>query len=51
LVPLFSTQATALQLVSSDDDAGNLIYTYRVEPGVSDKSSVLEILKERGLVE
>ena len=49
LVPLFS-DATPLQLVSSERTNGDLEYTYRVEPGISDKSSVMEILKERGLL-
>ena len=31
-------------------DDGKLAYTYKVIPGVSDKSSVMEILKERGLL-
>ena len=49
LVPLFS-DAVPLQLVSSERESGDLDYTYRVEPGISDKSSVMEILKERGLL-
>jgi hypothetical protein len=50
LVPVFSKQATPLQLVSTEDEKGDLSYTYKVEAGVSDKSSVMEILKERGLL-
>jgi len=50
LVPLFSKRATPLQLVSTEDEKGDLSYTYKVEAGVSDKSSVMEILKERGLL-
>ena len=33
-----------------DETTGLLTYTYKVLPGISDKSSVLEILQERGLI-
>lgn len=41
----------AMEAYESDkeDKHGQLQYTYRVIPGVSDKSSVMEILQERGL--
>ena len=50
LAESFSVTATALYMEATLDDDGNLIYTYTVRPGVSDKSSVMEILKERGLL-
>jgi hypothetical protein len=34
---------------ASDGPTGRLKYTYKLVPGVSDKSSVMEILRERGL--
>jgi hypothetical protein len=44
------SMATPLYMDATLADDGNLIYTYTVRPGVSDKSSVMEILKERGLL-
>jgi DNA mismatch repair ATPase MutS len=43
-------EATALKLVTNDKEDTTLEYTYRVAPGVSNKSSVMEILRERGLL-
>jgi len=48
LTKLFSS-ATALQLVATEE-RGVLNYTYKVAPGVSSLSSVMEILEERGLL-
>jgi len=39
-----------LQLVAHMGAENKLIYTYKVAPGISEKSSVMEILVERGLV-
>ena len=50
LAESFGSQATAIQMEASLGDDGKLAYTYKVIPGVSDKSSVMEILKERGLL-
>lgn len=41
--------AKPYQLVTEEDSSMNLTYTYTVADGISDKSSVMEILKERGL--
>jgi DNA mismatch repair ATPase MutS len=48
----FSTakRASALQLLADEDTDGKLSYTYTVAHGISDKSSVMEILRERGLL-
>lgn len=48
LTKLFS-KTTALQLMATEDQ-GVLNYTYKVTPGVSSLSSVMEILEERGLL-
>ena len=48
LTKLF-TSITALQLAATEDH-GVLSYTYKVTPGVSSLSSVMEILEERGLL-
>jgi hypothetical protein len=48
LTKLFES-ATALQLVATEN-AGVLTYTYKVAPGVSSLSSVMDILEERGLL-
>lgn len=50
LTKLFESQASLYRLACSTDEGGSLAYTYRVEDGVSDKSSVSEILKEHGLL-
>jgi hypothetical protein len=45
------TRACALQLDATEDsETGILSYTYKVSPGISEKSSVMEILRERGLM-
>jgi len=44
----FSKQATALQMIADGDI--RLKYTYKVGAGISEKSSVMEILEERGLL-
>ena len=49
LTELFAGKTQQLQLVTNDGDDGKLAYTYKVDAGVSTKSSVLEILAERGL--
>lgn len=56
LVELFQTSHTSTvqpwyMEAKEDDISGLLTYTYKVLPGISDKSSVLEILQERGLIE
>jgi DNA mismatch repair ATPase MutS len=48
LTKLF-TSITALQLAATEDH-DVLSYTYKVTPGVSSLSSVMEILEERGLL-
>jgi hypothetical protein len=35
---------------AADGGEGQLVYSYKVIPGISDKSSVMEILRERGLL-
>lgn len=50
LAESFAAVATAVQMEASDGADGRLVYTYTVCPGISDKSSVMEILKERGLL-
>jgi hypothetical protein len=47
----FQKEATPLQLVTLDNDDESLQYTYKIAQGVSSKSSVMEILKEKGLLE
>jgi DNA mismatch repair ATPase MutS len=47
----FKESAQSLQLVTKENADLSLEYTYKVAEGVSDKSSVMEILKERGLLE
>ena len=49
LTELFADKTQQLQLLTNDGDDGKLAYTYKVADGVSTKSSVLEILAERGL--
>jgi len=49
LAATFSNSVQTLQLVAHEND-GRLQYTYSVAPGISDKSSVMEILAERGLL-
>lgn len=49
LAETFSKRANALHLVTTETETGKLLYTYKVAHGVSDKSSVMEILAERGL--
>ena len=44
------SEAQKLQLVAHTGAEGRLTYTYTVAPGISEKSSVREILVERGLV-
>lgn len=45
----FEEQVQAWQMIATQQSDGTLIYTYKCEKGISDKSSVMEILKERGL--
>jgi DNA mismatch repair ATPase MutS len=49
LIELFAERTQQLQLLTTDGPDGHLEYTYKVTEGVSTKSSVLEILAERGL--
>ena len=49
LTKLFDTKVSAKQLIASQTEDGALVYTYKVGPGVSSLSSVMEILEERGL--
>lgn len=44
----FSGRATTLQMIAEGDV--KLTYTYKVGEGISEKSSVMEILEERGLL-
>jgi hypothetical protein len=48
LTKLYEGRVSAQQLVATEDK-GVLTYTYKVAPGVSTLSSVMEILEERGL--
>jgi DNA mismatch repair ATPase MutS len=45
----FAKDAQPLQLLTEEKENGDLKYTYKVGMGVSNKSSVMEILRERGL--
>jgi hypothetical protein len=49
LATTFSAAQT-LQMLTHTGAEGRLDYTYTVVPGISDKSSVMEILEERGLL-
>ena len=49
LTKIFEGRVSAQQLVATESD-GVLTYTYKVAPGVSSLSSVMEILEERGLL-
>jgi len=49
LTTIFDKKVSAKQLVASQTKDGALVYTYKVGPGVSSLSSVMEILEERGL--
>lgn len=48
LTKIYEGRASAQQLVATEEK-GVLTYTYKVAPGVSSLSSVMEILEERGL--
>lgn len=50
LASTFSTTTTAIQMVAKGDDSA-LIYTYKVDKGISTKSSVMELLREHGLLD
>lgn len=50
LAESFRDSAQSLCLVASEREDGRLDYTYKVAHGISDKSSVMEILYERGLL-
>ena len=51
LAKLFESQVSLLRMATTDGGAdGSLVYNYCVESGVSDKSSVSEILLEHGLI-
>jgi DNA mismatch repair ATPase MutS len=50
LAERFSNEATPLYMVAEDREHGRLSYTYKVASGISEKSSVMEILYERGLI-
>jgi hypothetical protein len=52
LAESFKDVAAAIQMEASIDEkeGDRLVYTYKVTPGISDKSSVMEILRERGLL-
>jgi hypothetical protein len=43
--------AWAMETKDMDAEGTRLEYTYKVIPGISDKSSVMEILRERGLLD
>jgi DNA mismatch repair ATPase MutS len=49
LTTIYKGRVSAQQLVATESD-GVLTYTYKVAPGVSSLSSVMEILEERGLL-
>jgi DNA mismatch repair ATPase MutS len=50
LTDMFVKETQQLQLVATENAEGKLVYSYMVRPGVSTKSSVMEILAERGLL-
>ena len=50
LTKIYEGVVSAQQLVATAAENGELIYTYKVAPGVSSLSSVMEILEERGLL-
>ena len=50
LAETFGEKAAAIQMEAGDGGGGQLVYSYKVIPGISDKSSVMEILRERGLL-
>jgi hypothetical protein len=49
LTTMFESVVSKQQLVASKKEDGSLSYTYKIGPGVSSLSSVMEILEERGL--
>jgi DNA mismatch repair ATPase MutS len=51
LANLFESQVSLLRMATDQMADGSLVYKYRVESGVSDKSSVSEILTEHGLLD
>ncbi len=51
LVGEFSKSVEAWQMMANEKDDGTLEYTYKKESGISEKSSVMEILKERGFLD
>ena len=51
LADSFQETAKAYQLITHEREDTTLEYTYQIAPGVSNKSSVMEILRERGLLE
>ena len=50
LAEQFAKEAIPLYMVAEDKEHGKLSYSYKVAAGISDKSSVMEILYERGLI-
>ncbi len=50
LVAKFASDANSWAMDATEKENGELLYSYKLVPGVSDKSSVMEILKERGLI-
>jgi hypothetical protein len=51
LATLFGDKTAAVyQMVAHEKPGGKLEYTYKLAPGISDTSSVMEILAERGLL-
>lgn len=50
LVEEFSESAISWQMIANEKEDGTLEYTYKKESGISEKSSVMEILKERGFL-
>ena len=50
LAAAFAKKVVTQQLEATENTDGLLTYFYRVVPGVSDKSSVMEILREKGLL-
>ena len=49
LADTYKNQAMPLCMEATEQSDKTLSYSYKVIPGISDKSSVMEILKERGL--
>lgn len=50
LADVFKSRIQTWAVDAAEQENGQLAYTYKIVPGVSEKSSVMEILRERGLL-